>query len=312
MSVAFSSHGPTARSRGMTWPQSPARPPPQRMGGPLVPLSSQLPGPGVPSMGAAEVRAPRRNAVALGRARSAAHISALEEWAVPLSSADGSARAVDLSPSGSIWRRLSNLLFRVVPAPRQDSAPVRSGLPRRNPRGTGISAALRAGARGYLVKGAPGERIVGAVRAVAGGEVVFDADVASNVLGQLANKSRGARTGPFRRSPSESSRSCNSSRPDAPTPTSPEHSSCPTRPSATTCPTSSPSSASPIERRRSSGRDKRALAELRVLVASAVALAPRERIPGSSLDIGRKLTLRSLAVQARDVVADAQSAEPVQ
>jgi hypothetical protein len=33
---------------------------------------------------------------------------------------------------------------------------------------------------------------------------------------------------------------------------------------------------------------------------------------GSSLDIGRRLALRSLAVQARDVVADAQSAEPVQ
>ena len=32
----------------------------------------------------------------------------------------------------------------------------------------------------------------------------------------------------------------------------------------------------------------------------------------SSLDIGRRLALRSLAVQARDVVADAQSAEPVQ
>ena len=60
-----------------------------------------------------------------------------------------------------------------------------------------VSAALRAGARGYLVKGAVGERIVGAVRAVAGGEVVFGAGIASDVLGQLADKSRGARQGPF-------------------------------------------------------------------------------------------------------------------
>ena len=37
----------------------------------------------------------------------------------------------------------------------------------------------------------------------------------------------------------------------------------------------------------------------------------RER-PPSSLDIGTRLALRSLAVRAEDVVADAQSDEPVQ
>ena len=38
----------------------------------------------------------------------------------------------------------------------------------------------------------------------------------------------------------------------------------------------------------------------------------RERTPRSSLDIGKRSALRSLEVRARDVVADAQSAEPVQ
>jgi DNA-binding NarL/FixJ family response regulator len=60
-----------------------------------------------------------------------------------------------------------------------------------------VSAALRAGARGYLVKGAAGERIIGAVRAVADGEAVFGAGVAAEVLGQLADRSRRPREGPF-------------------------------------------------------------------------------------------------------------------
>ena len=42
-----------------------------------------------------------------------------------------------------------------------------------------------------------------------------------------------------------------------------------------------------------------------------VVLAPGAN-PRSSLDIGRRLALRSMAVQTGDVVADAQSAEPVQ
>ncbi|HEU4423542.1 MAG TPA: response regulator transcription factor [Pilimelia sp.] len=48
-----------------------------------------------------------------------------------------------------------------------------------------VLAAMRAGARGYLVKGSTGERIVGAVRAVAAGEAVFGADVATRVLDKL-------------------------------------------------------------------------------------------------------------------------------
>ena len=50
-----------------------------------------------------------------------------------------------------------------------------------------VLAAMTAGARGYLVKGAAGDRIVGAVRAVAAGEAVFGADVAARVLGVLTS-----------------------------------------------------------------------------------------------------------------------------
>ena len=59
-----------------------------------------------------------------------------------------------------------------------------------------VSSALRVGARGYLVKGASGERILDAVRAVADGEAVFGAAVAGDVLGRLADQ-RGSREGPF-------------------------------------------------------------------------------------------------------------------
>ena len=45
-----------------------------------------------------------------------------------------------------------------------------------------VVAALRAGARGYVLKGAPSEEIVAAVRTVAGGGAVFGAGVAGQVL----------------------------------------------------------------------------------------------------------------------------------
>lgn len=56
-----------------------------------------------------------------------------------------------------------------------------------------VLAAMRAGARGYLVKGAAGDRIVGAVRAVAAGEAVFGADVAGRILGVFADDRHAAR-----------------------------------------------------------------------------------------------------------------------
>jgi len=45
-----------------------------------------------------------------------------------------------------------------------------------------VVAALRAGARGYVLKGATGEEIAVAIRTVAGGGAVFGAGVASRVL----------------------------------------------------------------------------------------------------------------------------------
>jgi DNA-binding NarL/FixJ family response regulator len=48
-----------------------------------------------------------------------------------------------------------------------------------------LFAAMRAGARGYLLKGAEQEEIERAVRGLAAGEVVFGQGVAARVLGQL-------------------------------------------------------------------------------------------------------------------------------
>jgi DNA-binding NarL/FixJ family response regulator len=45
-----------------------------------------------------------------------------------------------------------------------------------------VVAAMRAGARGYVLKGAAGEEIATAVRTVAGGGAVFGAGVAAHVL----------------------------------------------------------------------------------------------------------------------------------
>jgi DNA-binding NarL/FixJ family response regulator len=49
-----------------------------------------------------------------------------------------------------------------------------------------VDAALRAGARGYLVKGADQDRIVSAIRSVAAGELVVGADVARRVSATLS------------------------------------------------------------------------------------------------------------------------------
>jgi DNA-binding NarL/FixJ family response regulator len=51
-----------------------------------------------------------------------------------------------------------------------------------------VVAALKAGARGYVLKGAPGEEIAAAVRTVAGGGAVFGAGVASQVLAQTTTR----------------------------------------------------------------------------------------------------------------------------
>jgi DNA-binding NarL/FixJ family response regulator len=50
-----------------------------------------------------------------------------------------------------------------------------------------VFLALRAGARGYLLKGADRPEIVRAVRAVAGGDAIFGAGVARRVMAYLSN-----------------------------------------------------------------------------------------------------------------------------
>ena len=50
-----------------------------------------------------------------------------------------------------------------------------------------LFAVLRAGARGYILKGAHQAEFIAAIRAVAGGEAVFGAQVADRVLAHFAN-----------------------------------------------------------------------------------------------------------------------------
>ncbi len=49
-----------------------------------------------------------------------------------------------------------------------------------------VFTAMQAGARGYLLKGAEQEEIVGAIRAVAAGQAIFGPGIASRVLGYFA------------------------------------------------------------------------------------------------------------------------------
>ena len=59
-----------------------------------------------------------------------------------------------------------------------------------------LFAAMRAGARGYLLKGAEQEEIARAVRGVAAGEAVFGPGVAQRVLAQLTAPTRPERPFP--------------------------------------------------------------------------------------------------------------------
>ena len=49
-----------------------------------------------------------------------------------------------------------------------------------------VFTAMQAGARGYLLKGAEQDEIVGAIRAVARGQAIFGPGIASRVLGYFA------------------------------------------------------------------------------------------------------------------------------
>jgi DNA-binding NarL/FixJ family response regulator len=50
-----------------------------------------------------------------------------------------------------------------------------------------VFTAMQAGARGYLLKGAEQEEIVGAIRAVAAGQAIFGPGIASRLLGYFAS-----------------------------------------------------------------------------------------------------------------------------
>jgi DNA-binding NarL/FixJ family response regulator len=60
-----------------------------------------------------------------------------------------------------------------------------------------LFAAMRAGAHGYLLKGAEQEEIARAVRAIAAGEVIFGPGIAVRVLHQLNAPAAPAATSPF-------------------------------------------------------------------------------------------------------------------
>jgi DNA-binding NarL/FixJ family response regulator len=60
-----------------------------------------------------------------------------------------------------------------------------------------VVAAMAAGARGYVLKGATGEEICAAVRAVATGGAVFGAGIARRILERATASSRGVRATAF-------------------------------------------------------------------------------------------------------------------
>ena len=99
-----------------------------------------------------------------------------------------------------------------------------------------LFAAMRAGARGYLLKGAEQEDIERAVRGVAAGEAVFGPGVATRVLAQLTSAARRQTPSPSSRRGSRRSSTC--SRPAGPRATWRARSALRRRPSATWSPTS--------------------------------------------------------------------------
>jgi DNA-binding NarL/FixJ family response regulator len=60
-----------------------------------------------------------------------------------------------------------------------------------------LFAAMQAGARGYLVKGAGGEETLRAIRAVAGGEAIFSPVVARRLIGYFGNPPAAPAREPF-------------------------------------------------------------------------------------------------------------------
>jgi DNA-binding NarL/FixJ family response regulator len=59
-----------------------------------------------------------------------------------------------------------------------------------------VFAAIQAGAKGYLLKGADGEETIRAIRAVAGGEAIFGPAIAARLAGYFAGGNEAARPFP--------------------------------------------------------------------------------------------------------------------
>jgi DNA-binding NarL/FixJ family response regulator len=113
-----------------------------------------------------------------------------------------------------------------------------------------VFAAMRAGARGYVLKGAEQQEIARAIAAVAAGEAIFGPGVATRLLSYFATPPRTPT--PFRSSPPGSVRSWTCWPPAATTTRSPTGSASASRPWPTTSRPSSPSSRWPTEPRPSS------------------------------------------------------------
>src|SRR5437660_1621009 len=64
-----------------------------------------------------------------------------------------------------------------------------------------VAAALKAGARGYILKGIGGRELIGIVRAVASGEAYVTPTLAASLLAQLAEPPSGVKAPPGVKSP---------------------------------------------------------------------------------------------------------------
>ncbi len=120
-----------------------------------------------------------------------------------------------------------------------------------------VFAAVRAGARGYLLKGARRQEIVRAIEAVGAGEVIFGPGIADRMMTYFGACGRARRPRSSPSSPSASGWSSGGSRTASRTARSRASSGCRSRPCATTRATSSPSCRWRTARRRSCGPARR-------------------------------------------------------
>ena len=102
--------------------------------------------------------------------------------------------------------------------------------------GDSIDAALRGGARGYLLKGASQNDVVDAIRAAARGHVILSAGAAERLMERLSAPSGGPSV--FPELTDRDARCCASSPTGTTTRPSAAHCTWRRRPSPTTCPTS--------------------------------------------------------------------------